>query len=179
MYKDFCNVLLKTELNELGFHLSKHEYDDLEQMRTIKQDPRCIECTVEVDDTGVGIPKEKRQSVFENYVQVKETALGTGGTGLGLGIVQSLVRLIGGEIEILDKDHDERGTCFSFNVFMLVCDETTPPPSIEFSLKANNEYDYQHAISDELCPDSGQKNNISSGIIILIQNSVRHTMVHT
>jgi signal transduction histidine kinase len=30
--------------------------------------------------------------VFENFVQVKETALGQGGTGLGLGIVQSLVR---------------------------------------------------------------------------------------
>ncbi|GAB2212888.1 hypothetical protein Drorol1_Dr00020889 [Drosera rotundifolia] len=159
------------------FSKNKREYDDLEQMRTIKQDPRCIEFTVEVDDTGVGIPKEKRQSVFENYVQVKETGVGTGGTGLGLGIVQSLVRLMGGEIEILDKDHEERGTCFSFNVFLLVCDETTPPPSIEFSLKANSEYDYQHAISDELCPDSDQKNNTSSGIVILIQNSVRRRMI--
>ncbi|KAL9252428.1 Histidine kinase CKI1-like protein [Drosera capensis] len=65
------------------FSKNKHEYDDLEQMRTIKQDLRCIEFTVEVDDTGVGIPKEKRQSVFENYVQVKETAVGAGGTGLG------------------------------------------------------------------------------------------------
>ncbi|GAB2241070.1 hypothetical protein Droror1_Dr00017845 [Drosera rotundifolia] len=29
------------------------------------------------------------------------------------------VRLMGGKIEILDKDHDERGTCFRFNVFLL------------------------------------------------------------
>ena len=39
-------------------------------------------------DTGIGIPKEKRMSVFENYVQVNN---GHGGTGLGLGIVQSFV----------------------------------------------------------------------------------------
>ncbi|MCI01833.1 histidine kinase CKI1-like, partial [Trifolium medium] len=43
------------------------------------------------DDTGKGIPKENHKSVFENYVQVKENSVGQVGTGLGLGIVQSLV----------------------------------------------------------------------------------------
>jgi signal transduction histidine kinase len=54
----------------------------------LQNDPNAIEFYFEVIDTGVGIPKEKRESVFENYVQVKE---GHGGTGLGLGIVQSIV----------------------------------------------------------------------------------------
>jgi signal transduction histidine kinase len=54
----------------------------------LQNDPNAIEFYFEVVDTGVGIPKEKRESVFENYVQVKE---GHGGTGLGLGIVQSIV----------------------------------------------------------------------------------------
>jgi K+-sensing histidine kinase KdpD len=48
----------------------------------------------EVDDTGKGIPKENYKSVFENYVQVKETDPVQEGTGLGLGIVQSLVGII-------------------------------------------------------------------------------------
>ncbi|GAB4841769.1 hypothetical protein Ancab_022491 [Ancistrocladus abbreviatus] len=73
------------------FSKQKEEVDDLNEIQKIKQDPRCMEFIIEVDDTGKGIPKEKRKSVFENYVQVKETAAGTGGTGLGLGIVQSLV----------------------------------------------------------------------------------------
>jgi signal transduction histidine kinase len=47
-----------------------------------------VEFYFEVIDTGIGIPKEKRESVYENYVQVKE---GHGGTGFGLGIVQSFV----------------------------------------------------------------------------------------
>lgn len=57
----------------------------------VRQNPGSAEFVFEVDDTGKGIPKEKRKSVFENYIQVKETAQGQGGTGLGLGIVQSLV----------------------------------------------------------------------------------------
>lgn len=45
-------------------------------------DSNYLEFVFEVDDTGKGIPKEKQISVFENYVQVKETALGEGGTKL-------------------------------------------------------------------------------------------------
>uniref|UniRef100_A0A0E0KZQ6 Probable histidine kinase 2 n=1 Tax=Oryza punctata TaxID=4537 RepID=A0A0E0KZQ6_ORYPU len=54
----------------------------------MQNDPNLVEFYFEVVDTGIGIPKEKRKSVFENYVQVKE---GHGGTGLGLGIVQSFI----------------------------------------------------------------------------------------
>ncbi|XP_028087442.1 histidine kinase CKI1-like [Camellia sinensis] len=77
-----------------------------------------------VDDTGPGIPKEKHNSVFENYVQVKGTGLAPEGTGLGLGIVQSLVRLMGGEISIADKEIGEKGTCFRFNIFVTMYETT-------------------------------------------------------
>lgn len=59
----------------------------------IQKDGNCIEFVFEVDDTGVGIPKDKQDSVFENYAQIKGTSTGQEGTGLGLGIVQSLVRI--------------------------------------------------------------------------------------
>ncbi|XLQ99702.1 hypothetical protein S83_065901 [Arachis hypogaea] len=89
-------------------------------------DPYCVmDFIFEVDDTGKGIPKEKYKSVFENYVQVKETSLGVGGTGLGLGIVQSLVRLMHGDIEISEKDVGEKGTCFKFNVVLNVYETIT------------------------------------------------------
>lgn len=63
------------------------EYDEL---RAVQKNLNCMEFVFEVEDTGNGIPKEKQKSVFEYFVQVKETALGQG-CGLGLGIVQSLV----------------------------------------------------------------------------------------
>ncbi|EYU34839.1 hypothetical protein MIMGU_mgv1a024817mg [Erythranthe guttata] len=72
-----------------------------------------VEFVFEVNDTGKGIPKEKQKSVFENYVQVKETALGQEGTGFGLGIVQSLVKHTRG---IVDKEAGERGICFRADI---------------------------------------------------------------
>ncbi|KAF7045034.1 hypothetical protein CFC21_054184 [Triticum aestivum] len=94
----------------------------------LQNDPNSVEFYFEVVDTGVGIPKEKRESVFENYVQVKE---GHGGTGLGLGIVQSFVRLMGGEINIMDKEPGEAGTCFGFNVFLKVSETPEVEEDIE------------------------------------------------
>ncbi|MBA0563045.1 hypothetical protein Golob_008052, partial [Gossypium lobatum] len=91
---------------------------DVKAESAVRQNRDSVEIVFEVDDTGKGIPKEKQKSVFENYVQVKETAAGQVGTGLGLGIVQSLVRLMGGEIGIVDKEFGEKGTCFRFNVFL-------------------------------------------------------------
>ncbi|KAI4976636.1 hypothetical protein ZWY2020_050243 [Hordeum vulgare] len=95
---------------------------------SLQNDPNSVEFYFEVVDTGVGIPEEKRESVFENYVQVKE---GQGGTGLGLGIVQSFVRLMGGEISIKEKEPGEAGTCFGFNIFLKVSE----PPEVEEDLE--------------------------------------------
>ncbi|KAM4101058.1 hypothetical protein ACB094_05G114300 [Castanea mollissima] len=107
------------------FRKSNEAYNDLEAMNAAQQDPNAMEFVFEVDDTGKGIPKEKQISVFENYVQVKETALGQGGTGLGLGIVQSLVRLMHGDISIVDKEIGEKGTCFRFNVILSACENVS------------------------------------------------------
>ncbi|XP_010544971.1 PREDICTED: histidine kinase CKI1 [Tarenaya hassleriana] len=99
----------------------------LEPVRSVRgnMNMNTMEFVFEVDDTGKGIPKEMQKSVFENYVQVRETAQGQQGTGLGLGIVQSLVRLMGGEIRIVDKDIGQKGTCFRFNIFLTTSESTT------------------------------------------------------
>ncbi|CAN8303007.1 unnamed protein product [Cochlearia groenlandica] len=98
---------------------------ETEISNSISNNANTMEIVFEVDDTGKGIPTEMRKSVFENYVQVRETAQGQQGTGLGLGIVQSLVRLMGGEIRIVDKATGEKGTCFQFSVLMKTSDATT------------------------------------------------------
>lgn len=71
-------------------------YRDAINLKSTVNDPNLIEFVFEVDDTGMGIPKEKRESIFENYVQVKELSSSNEheGTGLGLGIVQSFVSII-------------------------------------------------------------------------------------
>ena len=54
-----------------------------------------------VRDTGIGIPKEHQQKVFERFYRVdKSRSKATGGTGLGLSIVKHAVQLLGGELRL-------------------------------------------------------------------------------
>ncbi|KAK3131775.1 hypothetical protein QOZ80_6AG0511240 [Eleusine coracana subsp. coracana] len=101
--------------------------DEHDTFNVAQNDPNLVEFYFEVVDTGIGIPREQWESVFENYVQVND---GQGGTGLGLGIVQSFVRLMGGEISIKEKEPGEIGTCFGFNV-LLKTSESQGPQDIE------------------------------------------------
>jgi PAS domain S-box-containing protein len=56
---------------------------------------------VEVRDTGVGVPPEKRKEIFEEFVQADSShARKFGGTGLGLAISKRLVDTMGGQIGV-------------------------------------------------------------------------------
>lgn len=147
--------------------------DDVEDLN-IQQDPNCMDFTIEVDDTGKGIPKEKHKSVFENYVQVKETTLGQEGTGLGLGIVQSLVRLMHGDIEIMDKDIGEKGTCFRFNV-LLTAHETQMNDDTRDDQAGSGNKNQSHGLtmSPKLSIWTRSPRSEASRVVLLIQNEER------
>jgi PAS domain S-box-containing protein len=68
-----------------------------------------------VSDTGIGIPKDKYQYVFERFSQLQkgESRL-YGGTGLGLSIVKGLVNLLGGKIWL--ESEQNKGTTFYFTI---------------------------------------------------------------
>ncbi|CAN0896905.1 Histidine kinase CKI1 [Linum grandiflorum] len=127
-HPDGCSKFMTKFLKWKNHEEPNREKDDEEEEEEenpsdVKQNQKKMEFIFEVDDTGKGIPKDKQKSIFENYVQVKEkNSEGQVGTGLGLGIVQSLVRLMGGEIRVVDKEKDEKGTCFRFDVVLTVSD---------------------------------------------------------
>ncbi|MFB9277908.1 sensor histidine kinase [Cohnella cellulosilytica] len=59
---------------------------------------------VEIADTGIGIPAEARERVFEPFYTVnKDRSRSSGGTGLGLALVKQLTEKQGGTVELLTR----------------------------------------------------------------------------
>ncbi len=68
-----------------------------------------------VGDEGVGIPQEKLKELFEPFTQVDQSITRKyGGTGLGLGICQHLIDLMGGEIHV--DSEEGKGSRFVFKI---------------------------------------------------------------
>ncbi len=67
-----------------------------------------------VTDTGIGIPDDQLDDIFERFQQARSHDQQYGGTGLGLAICENLVQLLGGEIGV--KSEVGKGSKFWFTI---------------------------------------------------------------
>ncbi|WP_149499628.1 hybrid sensor histidine kinase/response regulator [Roseiconus lacunae] len=80
-----------------------------------------------VTDTGVGIPHEHLQRIFENFEQVDtSTTRQFGGTGLGLSIASRLANAMAGNISV--ESDVNRGSTFRFSAIFERSESTSIPP---------------------------------------------------
>ncbi len=100
-------------------------------VRLISEDEEGVKIQFSVSDTGIGIPENKIERIFENFQQASSgTSRLYGGTGLGLAIVKQLVEAQGGSIQVKSKVGE--GSVFSFDLdFLKTKSEIGIEPELE------------------------------------------------
>jgi signal transduction histidine kinase len=77
--------------------------------------PRAARMQIQVTDTGVGIPPDKLETIFEPFVQLaRGQTAGVVGTGLGLSISRDLARAMGAELTAVSKL--DQGSTFTLSL---------------------------------------------------------------
>ncbi|WP_226685233.1 ATP-binding protein [Shewanella indica] len=81
------------------------------------------ELVFKVADTGIGMPIEEQQDLFNPFVQAHNGAHNKGGTGLGLPICRSLCEMMGGSITLVSEPG--QGTCINIRIPLQIADADT------------------------------------------------------
>ena len=110
---DVDDVKLSIAFNNLIENAIKYNYDDGWVRVTLNADHKFFYVTIQ--DTGVGIPEELQDNVFERFYRVdKARSRETGGTGLGLALTRSAILLHRGSIKLYSKEKE--GTTFTVRI---------------------------------------------------------------
>jgi PAS domain S-box-containing protein len=98
----------------------------------------------DIMDTGIGIPQDKLQTIFESFSQADASVTRKyGGTGLGLTIVKQLVELQGGSIFVSSKENE--GSIFTFYLPYKVGKKARPVEANHYRPKNKEPFKY-HSI---------------------------------
>ena len=93
------------------------------------REPHAVRVRFEVQDSGVGIPAQELERVFQPFTQFGGGTRSrlSGGTGLGLSISQRIIEAMGGRIEVSSRVGG--GSSFWFTLFLPLAPEVPPRPA--------------------------------------------------
>ena len=93
--------------------------------------------TIQVSDTGIGIPADKLPSIFDKFTQVDgSTTREYGGMGLGLSISKKLIDLMDGDISVTSEIGE--GTAFTLKLSLPVSEGAEPRVRLDLDISGSN-----------------------------------------
>lgn len=106
-------VKLSLAVNNLIENAVKYNFDDGWVRVSLNADHKFF--YIKVSDSGVGIPEDEQENVFERFYRVdKARSRETGGTGLGLSITRNAILMHRGAIKVYSKEKE--GTTFTVRI---------------------------------------------------------------
>ena len=100
-----------------AFKFTKKEGDIAVNIASVSMMDKKLHVYFEVRDTGIGIPEQLQQSIFESFFQYdNDGKVASQGSGIGLSIAQSFVQMYNGEISV--SSQPEKGSIFKFDLWL-------------------------------------------------------------
>lgn len=116
---------------------------------------------IRIIDTGIGIPKDKQEKIFERFFQNENSsAILNQGTGIGLSITEEFVRMHNGEITV--ESTPGEGTCFTVHLRFSSSSVAIEPPTQAESENNNRE---SFPVTD------ARKRKMNAPVILLIEDN--------
>ncbi len=110
------------------------------QLRSI--DAKKAKIRFEVEDTGIGIPEDQQEYIFEEFSQVGSVYDNKQGTGLGLSIVKTLLQTMNSSIQF--ESSKDKGSKFYFDLDLRI--SPTVKPNVDHDIQDDCEADFTSKI---------------------------------